>query len=677
MQLSSCPTTPISPRVPQRFEQSGVVYEDPFLSLETDSPQREEWIKGQNGHTRCALDASPRREAIKNRLLELFGSGETDYKSVRLPGDGFQLEWTRAKGQSSYVLHRWEGEKSTVVFDPNSWPKGQTVGAMKGSPDNRYLAYTRAINGMDVGRLEILDVKTGALVTTVDGMRVQDKPIWSGKDDKVFFSLKQGQPGFLSYDISDAKVEQKGARRLAYDGEIVERNGSLLYTSDAATYGNESLIFINPEGEQSTLPIPEGRASFASYGGNVFVKTNGQAPDGRVYRVAMDRLVNGQPLVSEVVPPVAGRNLGGVAALKDGLAVSYTENGMQGITVYGQDGKVLHQLSTSEPGVCSGLQATADGNLLFTWSTLAQPNVQKKLDVATGAVTVVAETQIPGYNPLDYQVKRKLYTSTDGTQVPISLVHKKGIELDGSNPGHIYVYGGFGTAIAPSFSADRVPFLEAGGVYAIAHVRGGGDLGEDWHNQATGLNRMKVYDDVAEAAKFMASEGYSDAKHLSVGGVSNGGLVSAVAATRNAGLFDAAVIGVGLTDMARFESLGGASWAQEYGSMKDPEQAKSLLSWSPYHNVHDNGSYPALLIHTGKTDDRVKPAHSYKFAARMQEVETPDHPVYLRVDEGQGHFSGNTNEARANTLADQWSFLLDELTDNDGPTTLQVPADIA
>lgn len=666
MKLSAaCPITPPTTKVPTKLEQSGQTFDDPYLALETESPEREQWIKDQTDRTRCHLDASPRREAIKQRLLEVLSSNDKEYKSVRLQGDGYELEWTKAKSQWNYVLNRIEGDQQTVVFDPNSWPKGESLGTMAGSPDNRYLAYSRVINGMDTGKLEILDLKSGELVKVIDGFRTSDTPIWSGKDDKVYFSLKEGQAGFLAYDLSDDKIAQKGDRRLAYDGEVVERNGSVLYTANSTTYGAESVIYVGPDGKQISPSIPEGTASFSTYGANVFVKTNGQAPDGRVFHVQMEPQADGQPKVAEVVPHIEGRNIGSVAALTDGVAVSFIENGMPGLAVYGLDGALKQQVTTPEPGVYSAMKAGTDGSLSFNWSTLGQPTVQKKLDVTTGAITETGETMIPGFHPDDYRVERKLYTSTDGTQVPISIAHRKDLKLDGSNPAHIYVYGGFGTAIAPSFSETRIPFLEAGGVYAIAHVRGGGELGEDWHDQATGLNREKVYDDVAEAAKFLTEEGYTSPEHLSIGGSSNGGLVSAVAVTRNPELFDAAVIGVGLTDMARFEQLGGSSWAQEYGSMKDPEQAKALLSWSPYHNVNPNGSYPAVLIHTGKTDDRVRPAHSYKFAARMQEVENGARPAFLRVDEGQGHGHGKGHEALANTYADQWAFLLDELTDDD------------
>lgn len=669
MNIKACPTTPTTIKNPVIEKVFGKEVVDDYRWLEADQDEREQWLSDQVARTDCHVDSYPNHGQIKSRLLEVFASGKGASKGSMKEGDGFKFQWSRDEGAQNQKVTKFEGDDQTgkVIFDPNTWGKGETLGWSTTSPDNRYLAYGRVLNGMDVGRMEILDLKTGEVVRTLDGANATLEPTWAGNDDKLYFTAKRDHSGFSVYDVSEGQISQIAPQWLAPYGDVAEHQGNVVFTTGARKAYDEKAVYVSASGRVGTTELPDGRMSFDSHGTNVFVQTTAEAPLGRVLVMDMKQAGETAPVPREIVPEVAGRKINGIAALDNAVAISYSKNALPGLAVYDLDGNLVREVDLNGPGALSGVKGDEKGNLEFTWSTLAQPPITKKLDVKTGEISVVKETKIPNFNPEDFTVTREWYPSEDGTMIPITLAHKKDLELNGENPAHVYVYGGFRSGVDPYFSSTRLPFLEAGGVYAIAHVRGGDELGDAWHEQATKLNRTKVYDDVAGAAKFLASAGYSSAKHTSLEGASNGGLVTGVAITRNPELFDAAIAEVGLYDMMRYEELGGHSWSQEYGSVSKKDEAEGLLSWSPYHNVREGVDYPAVLVTTGAHDDRVDPAHSFKFAARLQEQQSVDRPVFLRVEDSLGHGHGATDEQWADRYADQWAFLLSELKDVDRP----------
>ncbi len=667
MNIQACPITPPTLKMGVIDKIFDKEVRDDYRWLEKDQSTRDEWLNDQVVRTDCHLDAYPNHGAIKDRLLQAFKAQKGAYKGSMQQAEGYRFQWSRDEGAQYERLVRYPGtsEKGDVIFDPGTWPKGETLGWSTTSPDKKFLAYGRVLNGMDVGRMEILDIATGEVTRKLEGTSSTLAPTWAGGDDKLYFSPRKDSDGFASYDVSEGAVKNLAPNSLAPYGEIAEHNGNVLFTTFAEKAYDEKAIFVDAAGAVSEANIPTGQMSFSSRGTNVFIQTTADAPLGKVLMIDMSQTSGGAPVPKVVIPEEKGRKIDKVTALDDAVAISYSKNALPGLAVYDLEGKLVRDIPLDGPGALSHVKADAEGNLKYTWSTLAQPGITKSVNLETGEEKVVGEHKIPNFNPADFEVERKWYTSADGTKVPMTLAHKKGVELNGENPAHIYVYGGFRNGVEPQFSVSRIPFLEAGGVYAIAHVRGGDELGDEWHDQATGLNRTKVYDDVAGAAKFLAEAGYSSASHTSLEGASNGGLVTGVAITRNPELFDAAIAEVGLYDMTRYEELGGESWNQEYGSIKNEEEANGLLSWSPYQNVKDNVDYPAVLVTTGRHDDRVDPAHSFKFAAKLQEAQTSDRPVFLRVENSLGHGHGATDEQRADRYADQWSFLLSELTDVD------------
>lgn len=667
MRIQSCPITPPTLKMGVTDKIFDKEVRDDYRWLEKDQSARDEWLNDQVARTDCHLDAYPKHGAIKDRLLQAFKAQNKAYKGTLQQGDGCRFQWSRDEGAQYDRLTRFPGssDKGDVIFDPGSWPKGETLGWSTTSPDKKFLAYGRVLNGMDVGQMEILDIATGEVVRKLEGTSSTLAPTWAGSDDKLYFSPRKDSNGFASYDVSEGAVKNLAPNSLAPYGEIAEHNGNVLFTTFAEKAYDEKALFVDATGALSETEIPTGQMSFSSHGTNVFIQTTADAPQGKVLMLDMSQTSGGAPVPKVVIPEEKGRKIDSVTALDNAVAISYSKNALPGLAVYDLEGNLVRDIPLDGPGSLSYVRSDSEGNLKYTWSTLAQPGITKSVNIETGETKVVGEHKIPNFNPADFTVERAWYTSDDGTKVPMTLAHKKGVELNGENPAHIYVYGGFRSGVEPQFSVARIPFLEAGGVYAIAHVRGGDELGDEWHDQATGLNRTKVYDDVAGAAKYLAEAGYSSAAHTSLEGASNGGLVTGVAITRNPELFDAAIAEVGLYDMTRYEELGGESWNQEYGSIKDEKEANGLLSWSPYQNVKNNVDYPAVLVTTGRHDDRVDPSHSFKFAAKLQEAQTSDRPVYLRVEDSLGHGHGATDEQWADRYADQWAFLLSELTDTD------------
>lgn len=665
MRVAGRLTTPKTPTTDNLF---GRRVEDDYRWLETPTRARESWIHDQMERTDGALESLPDHGAIKARLQQLVTTVIGADQGERIPSEGIQVQWSREPG-ARYKLTRFDQESpaGVVVFDPNAWPTGETLGWNSLSPNGRYLAYAKVINGQDHGVLEIMDVASGKVKHRLRGANTLNPSVWAGQGDRLITSLPGYGDGLWSFDVSADRLDSRPLtpERLAVYGEVAEHNGYVLFTRDSRSHLQEEAVLVTPTGGRVSTDIPRGKMSFSAQGPQVYIQTTAGADDGRILRVDLDKVGEGSLQSHPVVPEKPGRRLLGFQALADGVAVSFMDQSMPGLAVYDAQGRLRHEIKSEQPGMFGELKTDAQGDLLYQWSTLTQPRVTRKLDLQTLETELVSQDQLPGFNPSDYTTERRWFTSEDGTRVPMTIAYRKDLKLDGGNPTHLHVYGGFATAQEADFKSTRVPFLEAGGICAIVHARGGNEMGEEWHDQATGLNRSKVHQDVEAAARFLTNEGYTSAQHLGLEGTSNGALVTGVAVTQHPELYDAAVAHVGLFDMARFERLGGGGWSPEYGTMRRPDQALGLLSWSPYHNVEEGVSYPAMLVSTGKHDNRVNPAHSYKFAARMQEVETPDRPVLLRVEENLGHGHGLTLDQFLDRQADSWAFLLSELTDSD------------
>ena len=327
--------------------------------------------------------------------------------------------------------------------------------------------------------------------------------------------------------------------------------------------------------------------------------------------------------------------------------------------VYTLDGKLENEITLPGQGTVGGFGGRDDDKFTFyTFSTFNMPPTIYKYDIATKKSTLFRQPEIAGFNPADYEVKQVFYPSKDGTKVPMFIVHKKGIKLDGNNPTLLYGYGGFNITNSPGFSSLRLALLEQGFVYASANMRGGGEYGEKWHEAGTKLKKQNVFDDFIGAAEYLIKEKYTSPGKLAIHGVSNGGLLVGAVANQRPELFKAVIQQAGVMDMLRFHKFTiGSAWKADYGSSEDAEQFKALYAYSPVHNVKVGASYPATLITTADHDDRVVPAHSFKYAAALQAAQGGDNPILIRIDTKSGHGASSTTKAIEQT-ADIYSFLM-------------------
>ncbi|HEV2843502.1 MAG TPA: prolyl oligopeptidase family serine peptidase, partial [Thermoanaerobaculia bacterium] len=303
-----------------------------------------------------------------------------------------------------------------------------------------------------------------------------------------------------------------------------------------------------------------------------------------------------------------------------------------------------------------------DTESFYGFVSFTNPGTIYRYDFKTGKSTIFRQPKIAGFNPNDYETRQVFYKSKDGTRVPMFITHKKGLKLDGSNPALLYGYGGFNVSVTPTFSIDNVVWMERGGVYAVANLRGGGEYGEDWHQAGSKLKKQNVFDDFIAAAEWLVANGYTSKGKLATEGYSNGGLLTAAAMVQRPDLFGAVIVGVGVLDMLRFHKFTiGWGWTSDYGSPDNPEEFKALYGYSPYHNLKPGTAYPPTLITTADHDDRVVPAHSFKFAAALQRANGGPHPTLIRIETRAGHGSGKPVSKQIEEAADLMGFLFKEL----------------
>ena len=531
-------------------------------------------------------------------------------------------------------------------------PAGHSAAWVVPNDDYTRLAYCKVEAGQDIGKLEILNPDNGEVFDTgidVDGL---EQPSWD-KEGGFLFGSADARGGVFRYDISEHRQQKLSPHYMGPYNEIASGRAGILFTTPTGDYGQEELRLVDSSGKDRGALLTGGEFSFSRQDGTLFLKTTNEAPDGRVLKVDLSHDTE----LKEVVPHQAGRVLRSIQTSPDSLALSYTVDGLPGVALLDAQGKELQVFNSQLPGAIEQLALDEDGNLNFQWSSTVNPPEQRRLNRDTGEVETLHRNEIDGFDPEQYSVEQQWFRSADGTRVPITMAHRKSLKKTGQNPTHVHVYGAFGQTENPGFQPELVPFLEAGGIYAIAHVRGGGALGEQWHRQATGANRSKTYEDLSGAADHLINSGWTAPEHLSVGGASAGGLAAAVAATKFASKFDAAVIDCAPLDMENYESLDGPSWQSEFGTLSNSREAQHLADWSPVKGIDPGQDYPAFLISMGDRDARVNPDHSIRFADALRAA-NPQNQVQLRIDEGQGHSYNGSLEGYVQRATDTWNFVL-------------------
>ncbi|MDE6080818.1 MAG: prolyl oligopeptidase family serine peptidase, partial [Muribaculaceae bacterium] len=634
-------------------------------------------VKAENALTRSYLDAIPFRGAIKQRLSDL-----QNYRKTGLPWrakDGRIYYYENDGLQNQSILYRKDSlDGQPVVFlDPNKLSEDGTV-ALTGtffSEDGKYMAYTVSRNGSDWTEIYVMDVETGNLLPDHinwakftgaqwlgDGFLYSAYPIpEDGKEfsnansnHRVYFH-KLGTPqseDTIFYEdpehpfyFHSAEVADKG--RLAFISVGGQGTGDALMMKDL-TKPESEWIYIEPSQDYLFEVI---RAK----DGVVYVKTTKDAPRGKVIRFE----ASNPSVVTDFIPE-SDAVLTDVDFTTDKIIVSYQRDASSHAYIHNLDGTLVEEIKFPTYGSVAFSTSEKYPEVFYSFNSFAYPSTQYSLDTETGESTLIGQAQVKGLNPEDYVTEQVFYTSTDGTRVPMFLTYKKGLKKDGTNPVYLYGYGGFNISLPPSFSANLLYFMEQGGIYAQANLRGGSEYGEEWHQQGTKMNKLNVFNDFISAAEYMINEGWTTSDLMAISGGSNGGLLVGAVTNMRPDLFRVAIPRVGVMDMMRYHLFTiGWNWASDYGTSADsPEMAQYLLNYSPIHNIKDDGTqYPAVLVTTADHDDRVVPAHSFKYAATLQAANTGDRPKLIRIDSNAGHGAGKPMSKTIDEWTDMYAFL--------------------
>ncbi len=683
----TCPATgpglqyPVTKTVGQTDNYHGTSVADPYRWLEdANSAETKAWVSAQNQVTQAYLGQIPERETIKQRLTKLW-----NYERYSVPyKEGGRYFYSRNDGlQNQSVLYTLKSLKDEprVLIDPNTLAADGTV-ALSGtavSPTGKYIAYGTAASGSDWTEWKVRDIDsgkdTGDLVQWVKfsgaSWSADGKGFYYSRYDKPEESTKLAGANYFHKVYYHAIGTPQSADVLVYDrpdkkdwiiNADVTDDGKYLVITASQGSSPKNGIFVKdlsrPDGK--VIPLAENFDAAYNFIDNVgpvfYVSTDRNAPRSRV--VAMDLRKPAEASWKQIIAESA-QTLVGVNMVNKQLIAEYLADARSMVKVMDRNGKLVREIKLPGIGSVGGLGGKRnDTETFYSFTGFTNPTTIYRLDMKTGASSVFRQPKVD-FEPDDFETRQQFFTSKDGTKVPMFIVHKKGVKFDGSNPTYLYGYGGFNVSLTPSFSVANVTWMEMGGVYVLANLRGGGEYGEDWHKAGTKLQKQNVFDDFIGAAEWLIANKVTSPSRLAIGGGSNGGLLVGAAITQRPDLFGAAIPQVGVMDMLRFHKFTiGWAWTSDYGSADNPEQFKALIKYSPLHNLKPGSCYPATMITTADHDDRVVPAHSFKFAAAQQAAQAPGGaPVIIRIDTKAGHGAGKPTAKQIEEVADRWGFL--------------------
>jgi prolyl oligopeptidase len=677
----AAPTYPPARRTDQVDTYHGVAVSDPYRWLEElDSPETRAWVEAENKVTFSFLSEIPARSAIKDRLTALW-----NYERYGVPyKEGGRYFFTKNDGlQNQAVLYTTDRleQGPRVLLDPNSLSKDGTV-ALSGtavSEDGKFMAYGLAEAGSDWNTWKVRDVATASDLPDVLRWVKFSGASWT-KDGKGFYYSRYQEPQ-AGTELKNVNVDQKiyyhrlgtaqSEDALVYErkdqpewllnGTVTEDGQFLIIgvfqgkTVNTALYYKDLRVAGAPVVE--LLPKFDAQYQFVGNDGPVFwVQADLDAPRGRVF--AIDTRKPERKDWAEVIPESADA-LQGVNVVGERFFASYLKDAQSRVRTFDLKGKPLGEIALPGIGSAGGFPGKrTDTETFFYFTSYTRPTTIYHLDVTSGASTVFREPKVD-FDAQSYVTTQVFYPSKDGTKVPMFLTHKKDLKLDGSNPTLLYGYGGFNISITPAFSIANLAWLERGGVYAVANLRGGGEYGESWHQGGTHERKQNVFDDFIAAAEWLIANKYTRKEKLAIEGGSNGGLLVGACMTQRPELFGAAVPHVGVMDMLRFHKFTiGWAWVSDYGSSDDAGEFKALRAYSPYHNLKKGTCYPPTLVTTADHDDRVFPAHSFKFAAALQEAQGCANPTLIRIETRAGHGAGKPTAKVIEEASDVWAFLV-------------------
>ena len=674
-------TYPVTAKGTQQDIYHGTSIADPYRWLEdANSAETKTWVDAQNKVTQAFLGQIPERETIKQRLTKLW-----NYERFSVPyKESGRYFYSRNDGlQNQAVLYTMKSLADTprMLLDPNTLAADGTV-ALAGSavsPDGKYLAYGTAASGSDWNEWKVRDIDTGKDLDDHLKWVKFSGASWT-PDGKGFFYSRYDAPDEAS-KLAGVNYFQKlyfhkigtpqSADVLVYDrpdekewgfgGEVTDDGKYLIITATKGTAPKYRIFYKDlTQPDSKVLPLIdkfEASYDFIDNDGPVFFfKTDKNAPRARVIAIDTRKPAEAdwKQIIGESAQTLVGANL-----VNNQFVAEYLADARSMVKLFDRKGKAVREIKLPGIGSVSGLGGKrGDVETFYSFTGFTNPTTIYRLDMKSGKSSVFRQPKVD-FDPSGYQTRQQFFTSRDGTKVPMFIVSKKGIKLDGSNPTYLYGYGGFNVSITPSFSPANLAWMEMGGVYAVANLRGGGEYGEAWHEAGTKLQKQNVFDDFIGAAEWLVANKVTSPAKLAIGGGSNGGLLVGAAMTQRPDLFGAAIPQVGVLDMLRFHKFTiGWAWTSDYGSSDNADEFKALVKYSPLHNLKQGACYPATMITTADHDDRVVPAHSFKFAAAAQEAQAKGGaPILIRIDVKAGHGAGKPTAKVIEEVADRWGFL--------------------
>jgi prolyl oligopeptidase len=660
----------------------GVKVPDPYRWLEDDnSAETAAWVEAQNKVTFPYLEKIPYRAQMQARVTQL-----NEYEKYSTPfRKGPYVFFRKNEGlQNQSVLYVQKGQdgQPEVLIDPNAWDKDGTVqlGVFAPSKDAKYAVYAISRSGSDWQEYKVMELATKkTLSDSLEWVKVSSVA-WQG--DGFFYSRypapEKGREKASINENHQVYFHRVGTPQsedvLVYSDAANRQRFHIVQTTDDERFavlsisdrgqgkdGNSLFVRDLSKGEREFRPIIAtiGDDSFGvvdNVGDKLLIETNHKAPNSRVILVDPRRpaAANWKTVLAERPDPLQGASTAGGK-----LFATYLKDVTTRAEVHRLDGKLENTVTLPGAGIASGFGGLRDDTFVYyVFNSLSVPPTIYRYDIATRKSTLFREAKVPEYSAAAFDTKQVFYRSKDGTRIPMFLVHRKGLKLDGTNPTLLYAYGGFNVVLSPTFSAARIALLEQGFVYASANLRGGGEYGEKWHQAGMKLKKQNVFDDFIAAAEWLIANKYTSPAKLAIQGGSNGGLLVGAVINQRPDLYRVAIPQVGVMDMLRFNKFTiGWNWVADYGSSDDADEFAALYAYSPLHNIKAGTKYPATLITTADHDDRVVPAHSFKYAATLQARAARDNPVLIRIETKSGHGSSSLTKA-LETTADIYTFIM-------------------
>jgi prolyl oligopeptidase len=669
---------PETKKINHQDDYHGTPVADPYRWLENDTTREvAAWVKDQNKVTFGYLDQIPYRNRIRERLTQIW-----NYPKYGIPfKQGAHYYFYKNDGlQNQSILYRQPGLAGApqVFIDPNAFSADGTTSltTVSFSKDNRYVVYGTSGGGSDWNTFQVMDTRTrqklpdqlewikfsgaawfkdGFFYSRYDAPKNGSKLAAKNEYHKVYYH-KLGTP-----QASDKLIYQDATKplRYFYAQTTDDEKFLIISVSEGATSTNALYVKDLSQDKSPFLPLASDfEAEYSvidNIGDKLLVQTTHQAPRNQVVLIDPKKP---QPANWKTIVPQSENVITASSLVDNRLIVNYMKQAASQALVFDLQGKRLHEITLPTLGTVSGFGGKKeDKEVFYAFNSFTYPSAIYKYTLADNKSELFRKTEID-VEMEGYETKQVFYPSKDGTRIPMFIVHKKGLVLDGSNPTFLYAYGGFNVSLTPSFSVSRMLWLENGGIYALANLRGGGEFGEEWHQAGMTPTKQNVFDDFIGAAEYLIGNKYTSPGKLAISGGSNGGLLVGAVANQRPELFKVALPAVGVMDMLRFHKFTiGWGWVPEYGSSDNAGQFQNLLAFSPLHNLKAGVSYPATLVTTADHDDRVVPAHSFKYIATLQEKGDGPHPYLIRVDVNAGHGAGKSTAQQIAEATDVWSFV--------------------